>query len=283
MNEPLVDTDELLSSLNDPRIRIVDATWYLPTEKKDPAAEFLEAHVPGAVRFDISAICDKGHKAPHMLPSPEQFSRQVGELGLGSENHVVVYDKGEYAAARVWWMFRVFGHDRVSVLDGGFPKWLAERRPTASGEARPSPARFMPQFRRALVRSMEEMRENVQSKAEQVVDARPPARFAGELPEIRAGVKSGHIPDSRNLFYDETMTTPPRRYLPAAEIERKFRALDFDLGKPIVATCGSGVSACQLALALYLIGRTDVPIYDGSWAEWGSHEDNPKVLGRDGA
>ncbi|MGE0735875.1 MAG: sulfurtransferase [Alphaproteobacteria bacterium] len=280
MTEPLIQTETLAQRLADPAVRVVDATWYLPTDKKDPTAEFLQAHIPGAARFDISEICDAAQKAPHMLPSPEQFARQVGALGLGNGNHIVVYDKGEYAAARVWWMFRVFGHDNVSVLDGGFGKWQAEHRPTESGPAHPRPAQFVPQFRRHLVRSMDDMRENLRRHAEQVVDARPPARFAGELPEIRAGVDSGHIPGSHNLFYAETISPDSKQYLPPAEIERKFRAAGFDLTRPIVATCGSGVSACQLALALYLTGRKDIPIYDGSWAEWGSHKDNPKVLGR---
>lgn len=281
MTEPLMQSAALAQRLGDSQIRIVDATWYLPTEKKDPDAEFLAAHVPGAVRFDISEVCDKTHKAPHMLPSPEQFARQVGALGLGSDHHIVVYDKGEYAAARVWWMFRVFGHERVSVLDGGLPKWLAEGRPVAAGEAHPSPASFVPQLRKSLVRTMDDMQKNLQSKVEQVVDARPPARFAGELPEIRAGVDSGHIPGSRNLFYNETMTPEPRQYLSPDELMRKFRAKGLDLNRPIVATCGSGVSACQLALALHLVGKKDVPVYDGSWAEWGAHKDNPKVTGRD--
>jgi len=280
MIEPLVQTETLAQRLSDPAVRVVDATWYLPTEKKDAGAEFLQAHIPGAVRFDISEICDTAQKAPHMLPSPEQFARQVGALGLGSAHHIVVYDKGEYAAARVWWMFRVFGHDKVSVLDGGFGKWLAEQRPTASGASHPAPAGFVPHFRGQLVRSMDEMQGNLRSGVDRD-DARPPARFAGELPEIRAGVDSGHIPESRNLFYAETIAPDSKRYLPPAEIERKFRAKGFDLDKPIVATCGSGVSACQLALALYLTGRRDVPIYDGSWAEWGSHKSNPKLLGRD--
>ena len=281
MSDPLIQTEALARRLGDPKLRIVDATWYLPTEKKDPDAEFLAAHIPGALRFDISTVCDKTHKAPHMLPSIEQFGRQVGEMGIGNEHEIIVYDKGEYAAARVWWMFRVFGHDRVTVLDGGWVKWQAEGRPSVAGAAHASPAQFVPTFRPQLVRTMEEMRRNLDTKAEQVVDARPPARFAGELPEIRAGVASGHIPGTRNIFYNETMTPEPRQYLPPAELAAKFRAKGYDLESPIVATCGSGVSACQLALALYLLGKKEVPVYDGSWAEWGASESNPKVLGRD--
>ena len=281
MTEPLVQTDALARRLADPNLRIIDATWYLPTEKKDPDAEFLDGHIPGALRFDISTVCDKSHKAPHMLPSPEQFGRQVGEMGIGNGHEIVVYDKGEYAAARVWWMFRVFGHDRVSVLDGGWVKWQAEHRAIAAGPSRAAPATFVPAYRPQLVRTLDQMRSNLDTKAEQVVDARPPARFAGELPEIRAGVASGHIPGSRNIFYNETMTPEPRQYLQPAELAAKFRAKGYDLEKPIVATCGSGVSACQLALALYLLGKRDVPVYDGSWAEWGGDASTPKVLGRD--
>lgn len=280
MTHPLIQT-EALARAAAADVRIVDATWYLPTEKKDPDAEFAEAHIPGAVRFDISEVCDKTHKAPHMLPSPLQFAEQVGVLGLGSAHHIVVYDKGEYAAARVWWMFRVFGHERVSVLDGGLPKWRAEGRPIASGAARPTPASFTPRIRPSLVRTMEQMRANLASKADQVVDARPEKRFAGELPEIRPGVESGHIPGSRHLFYNDVMTAAPRMYLPPAEIERIFRAKGIDLARPIVASCGSGVSACTLALALHLAGKPDAAVYDGSWSEWGSHAANPKVLGRE--
>jgi thiosulfate/3-mercaptopyruvate sulfurtransferase len=279
--EPLVSSDWLAERLREDTIRIVDATWYLPTVKADPAKEFEAAHIPSAVYLNISDVCDKTQKAPHMLPSAEQFAEQVGALGLGSDHTIIVYDKGEYAAARVWWMFRTFGHDRVAVLDGGWPKWQAENRRVESGPAAPRVASFTARPNMELLRSLSQMQANLESGAEQVVDARPPERFAGKLPEIRAGVESGHIPGSVNIYYGTVIDPETSLYRKPAEIEALFRERGVDLGKPMVMTCGSGVSACQLALALHLTGNKNVPVYDGSWAEWGSVVENPKVMGED--
>lgn len=279
--DALVTTAWLAERLGDPSIRVVDATWYLPTDGRDARSRFEAGHIPGAVYFDISEVCDAGQRAPHMLPSATQFAEQAGALGLGSGHHIVVYDDGEYAAARVWWMFRVFGHERISVIEGGMPRWRQERRTVEARSATPVPATFHARFRSELVRTMAQMCTNLETASEQVVDARPPARFAGELPEIRAGVASGHIPNSRNLHYIETIDPATGDYRRPEDIERLFTERGLDLDRPIIATCGSGVSACQLALALHLTGRPDVPVYDGSWAEWGAHEDNPKLLGRD--
>ena len=278
---PLVTTDWLAAHLEDPSIRVIDATWYLPTAGKDAAVEFVDAHIPGSVYFNISDICDTAQAPPHMLPPPDQFAAQVGALGLGSGHTIVAYDKGEYAAARAWWMFRVFGHENVAVLDGGLPKWLAENRPTDAGVPGPAPAEFGASYRGGLVRSLAEMQANLDAGSEQVVDARPPKRFAGELPEIRAGVESGHIPGSVNIHYERVIDPATGLYLTPAEIAALFPDRGVDLDRPQVITCGSGVSACQLALALHLTGREDVPVYDGSWAEWGSVPENPKVTGYD--
>lgn len=275
---PLVTTTWLADNLYAPSVRVIDATWYLPTVDADAADEFTRAHIPGSAYYDIGEICDKAQSPPHMLPDADQFARQVGALGLGSDHLIVVYDKGEYAAARVWWMFRVFGHDKVAVLDGGLPKWTAEGRPTESGPGRSDAAQFDARLRPDLVRSMAEIKANLGTQREQVVDARPPDRFAGRLPEIRSGVESGHIPRSENIFYGSVIDAESGLYRAPEDIEAVFRKHGVDLDRPIVMTCGSGVSACQLALALYLTGRQDVPVYDGSWAEWGSVKENPKVL-----
>jgi thiosulfate/3-mercaptopyruvate sulfurtransferase len=281
---PLVTTNWLADALGNPAVRVVDATWYLPTANADAAQEFEGAHIPGSVYLNISDVCDKTQSAPHMLPTADQFATQVGALGLGSDHTIIVYDKGEYAAARVWWMIRIFGHDKVAVLDGGLPKWLAEGRPTAAAAPTPAPAAFTPLPpdglpRADLLRTMTAMQDNLSSGREQVVDARPPDRFAGRLPEIRAGVESGHIPDSINIFYESVIDSGTGLYRVPVEIETLFRDKGIDLDKPLVMTCGSGVSACQLALALHLTGRQNVPVYDGSWAEWGAVPENPKVTG----
>lgn len=281
MAEPLVSADWLAARLGDPRVRVVDATWYAPIDKIDARAQFAEGHVPGAVYLDITDISDKTHRAPHMLPPPAQFAAQVGALGLGSDHHVVVYDRGQYAAHRVWWMFRAFGHEAVSALDGGMIAWRGGGHRIATGAASPTPALFRPRFRPELVRSMAEMLANLDHGTEQVVDARPPARFAGELPEMRPGLLSGHLPGSRNVFYEALLDPETKRFRPPGELRALFAAAAIDTARPMVATCGSGVSACSLALALHLIGRPDVPVYDGSWAEWGLYPENPRVLGRD--
>ena len=278
---PLVDAAWLADNLDRPDIRIVDATWYLPMEAKDAHAEFTEAHIPGAVFVDISELCDKGHSAPHMLPSPAQFADTVAALGIGNDCRIVVYDKGEYAATRVWWMFRVFGHEAVAVLDGGLGSWRNAGGTIDSGKPDPTPNQFTSRYQPSLVRSIDQVRGNLDSGAETVVDARPPARFAGELPEMRQGVQSGHIPGSINLHYERLLDDATGKFRSPRDIEEGFAAAGIALDAPIVATCGSGVSACHLALSLCLVGKRDVAVYDGSWAEWGADPQSPRRLGHD--
>ncbi len=276
---PLVTTEWLAENLENPAVKTLDATWYLPTAGTDAGREFEDAHIPGSVYFNISEISDRAQSAPHMLPSADQFAAQVGALGLGSDHTIIAYDKGEYAAARAWWMFRMFGHENVAVLDGGLPKWLMEERPVEAGAPTIQPGTYSARTCPGLLRTMTAMRDNLSVGDEQVVDARPPERFAGRLPEIRAGVASGHIPGSTNIHYESVMASATGLYRSPAEIEELFREKGVDLDQPLVMTCGSGVSACQLALALHLTGRTDIPVYDGSWAEWGSATANPKETG----
>lgn len=273
---PVVSTAWLGEHLGEPGLRVIDATWYLPTLQRDARAEFREAHVPGAVYFDIDAIADRETGLPHMLPDATTFGEAVGALGIGDGDRIVVYG-GKYlsASARVWWTFRVFGHERVAVLDGGFPRWREEGRPVESGEARPAAGRFTARFRPELVASLDDVRRNLETHRMQVLDARSAGRFAGTEPEPRPGLRGGHIPGSLSLPYDRLFRREDATLLPAADLRRLFEDARVEPGRPVVTTCGSGVTACVLALGLQLVGRHDVAVYDGSWTEWGGRADVP--------
>ncbi len=274
--DALVETGWLADRLGAPEVRVLDASYYLPNEGRDTRAEFLAGHIPGAVFFDIDAVADATNPLPHMLPHADQFARQVGALGIANEHQVVVYDTaGLFSAARVWWMFRAFGHDRVAVLNGGMPKWLAEGRAVEGGDGAPAMAAFTANYRPALVRSLEDMRANLEGGGAQVLDARGAGRFDGTEPEMRAGLRSGHIPGSRNLPYPKLVDPATKAVLDRAGLGEGFAAAGIDLGRPVVTTCGSGVTACVLALGLHLLGHEDVAVYDGSWTEWGGRDDTP--------
>jgi thiosulfate/3-mercaptopyruvate sulfurtransferase len=272
---PVVSTGWLADRLGDPDLRVIDATWYLPHLRRDAQAEYRQAHVPGAVYFDIDAIADRRRGLPHMLPDAATFGEAVGALGVGDGDRVVVYGgKHLIASARVWWTFRAFGHDRVAVLDGGFPRWRDEGRPINAETPGRVRRHFTARFRPELLTALDAVRENLETRATQVVDARSAGRFAGTEPEPRAGVRSGRIPGSFSLPYDALFRSDGG-LLPTAELRRRFEDARVDLVRPILTTCGSGVSACVLALGLHLVGRPDVSVYDGSWAEWGGREDVP--------
>jgi thiosulfate/3-mercaptopyruvate sulfurtransferase len=273
--DPLVTTDWLARRLTDPDVRVVDGTWHMPQTGRDARAEFEAAHIPGAVFFDIDAIADRSTTLPHMLPSAEDFAAAVGALGIGNGHRVVVYDvRGVVSAARVWWTFRAFGHDAVSVLDGGLRKWQAEGRRVEPGHPAPARQAFTPRLRPELVRDLEAMRANLDGSSAQVLDARSAGRFAGIEPEPRAGLRGGHIPGSLNLPY-ETLYRADGTLRPPDELRVAITAAGVDLARPVVTSCGSGVTASVLALALYLVGRQDVAVYDGSWSEWGARADTP--------
>jgi thiosulfate/3-mercaptopyruvate sulfurtransferase len=270
-----VSTEWLAAHLDDPRVRVVDGTWHMPQLQRDPRREFGEEHIPGAVFFDIDGIADRDTSLPHMLPSAAQFERQVGELGISNADLVVVYDlRGVISAARVWWTFRAMGHDRVAVLDGGLRKWRAEERAIESGPAKVPQRRFKARLRRDLVRGLQQVRRNISSRREQTLDARSRGRFAGTEPEPRAGLRGGHIPGSVNLPYD-MLYRPDATLLPPDGLRQAFAAAGVDLGKPVVTTCGSGITASVLALGLHLVGHKKVAVYDGSWTEWAGHADTP--------
>jgi thiosulfate/3-mercaptopyruvate sulfurtransferase len=272
----LVSVEGLRAHLGEPGLRIVDGTWHMPQLKRDARREFAEAHIPGAVFFDIDEIADRSVPLPHMLPDPERFARAVGQLGIADGDHIVAYDAkgGILSAARVWWTFRVFGHEEIAVLDGGFARWRAAGGPVESGAPAPPGRAFTARAVPALVRSLAEMRANLASGREQVLDARSRGRFAGTEPEPRPGLRGGHIPGSLSLPYEE-LYAPDGRLLPPGALRELFRKAGLDLDRPVVATCGSGVSASVLALGLYLLGRHDVAVYDGSWSEWGGRPDTP--------
>jgi thiosulfate/3-mercaptopyruvate sulfurtransferase len=269
----IIETDALAARLGTPHLRIVDASWYMPADKRDTKSEFKAAHIPGSIFFDIDEISDRGSPYPHMLPSTEQFVEAVSALGIGNDDQVVVYDSnGIFSAARVWWMFRVFGHDNVKVLNGGLPKWKAENKPLESGDSKIKPALFTTHFRPTLLRSLTQMQKNVATKHEQVVDARSAGRFKGTEPEPRPGLGSGHIPGSSNVFFKECLSAPYNTLKPVNELRAIYENKKIDYLKPMIASCGSGVTACILALALYELGNKEVAIYDGAWAQWGSQE-----------
>src|SRR5262249_38859944 len=266
----LVSTQWLADHLSDPDLRVADASYYLPMQHRDARAEYRERHIPGAVFFDIDDIADSDSPLPHMLPRGEKFASRVRKLGLGDGNRIVIYDsQGLFSAARAWWMFRVFGHADVAVLDGGLPKWLAEGRPVDDIPPQPRERHFTARLDHSLVRDKDQILANLRSKHEQLLDARPAGRFLGREPEVWPGRRSGHIPGSRNLPSAELFDPADKTMLSAPQLEAKFRAAGIDLSRPVVASCGSGVTAAVLVLGLHLVGHRDVSLYDGSWAEWG--------------
>jgi thiosulfate/3-mercaptopyruvate sulfurtransferase len=273
--DPLVDTEWLAAHLDAPDVKAVDATWFLPTIARDAGREYALAHIPGAVYFDIDEVADDANPLPHMLPDPVKFSSRARRLGLGDGTRIVIYDDNKYSAsARAWWMFRVFGHPEVAVLNGGLAKWRAEGRPVTDEPVTPREAHFTARQNNLLVRDLEQMRANLLSRREQVIDARSRGRFAGTEPEPRSGLRGGHVPGSVSLPHLELIGADGT-LLPTAELRRRFDASGVDLSRPIVTTCGSGVTASTLTLALYRLGREDVAVYDGSWSEWGGRSDTP--------
>ena len=278
--DPLATTDWLAAHLNDPKVKIIDASYKMPGVTPLPADDFLAAHIPGAGFFDVNAIADRNDLRPHMYPSAEQFARDVGALGISSGDTVVAYDAGGWVAApRAWWMFLSFGHLDVKVLDGGLQKWRAEDRPVESGAVTPRSAKFEAKLDPGFVRGKEQLLDNLETRKEQVVDARPRPRFEGTVVEPWPGRRSGHIPGSRNVPYAELFDAKTGAMKPLEELRKAFSGAGVDLAKPIVTSCGSGVSALVLTLALYRLGVRGSALYDGSWAEWGLPDGPPIATG----
>jgi thiosulfate/3-mercaptopyruvate sulfurtransferase len=272
----LTETEDLAAELDAPDIVIIDASWHMPDEKRDAHAEYLEEHIPGAIFFDIDEIADTKSKLPHMLPPPEKFSSRMRSMGIGDGARIVVYDsKGMFSAPRVWWTFRVMGHDDVTVLNGGLPKWKREGLPLESGEPRLRSTRHFTSRRNAdLVRDVSDIKALLRDHSAEIVDARSADRFEGRAPEPRAGLRSGHIPGAHNVPYGKLLNQDGT-LKSSAELEAAFAEAGVDLTKPVVTSCGSGITASLLALALANIGHRRTAVYDGSWAEWGADQTLP--------
>lgn len=277
--QTLVSTDWLAAHLKDPDLRVLDASWYLPDAGRDPHAEYEAAHIPGARFFDIEEISDARSDLPHMAPPVEKFMSRMRGMGVGDGHQVVVYDgAGLFSAARVWWLFRLMGHPNVAVLDGGLPKWQAEGRPVEDLPPLPRERHMTVRFQNHYVRDVTQVSAASKLGLPQIVDARSAARFRGEAPEPRPGMRGGHIPGSRNVPFG-TLLKDDGTMKDAGDLKATFEAAGVDLAKPVITTCGSGVTAAVLSLALERLGHRDHALYDGSWAEWGMFSTVPVATG----
>ncbi|WP_316183905.1 MULTISPECIES: sulfurtransferase [unclassified Bradyrhizobium] len=272
----LVSSDWLAQHLSDPATKILDCTWHHPSTNLDGRTQYRGRHLPGSVHFDIDQVADKSNPLPHMLPSAGDFAHKVGLLGISNADRVVVYDRhyGGSAAGRVWWMFRVFGHDNVALLDGGFGKWTKEKRPAEMTPVRPEPASFTASFQPGLVATSADVRSLLQAGG-QLIDARGPGKFDGTQADVFTFKRQGHIPGAINLPWADLVDPDSGVLLAPDALTARFTAAGVDLNKPIVTTCASGITSCMLALALYRLGIPNAAVYDGAWAEWSQLDNTP--------
>lgn len=277
MDKFLVEPEWLAAHLDDPAVRILDCAWYVPEAGKSGAAEFFAGHIPGAHYFDLDAVSDKASPYVNMLPSPEQFAVAARALGVSAETMVVIYDS-TYVSARIWWMFRLFGHEKARILNGGFRRWKAEGRPVESGDTKPlAPGDFIAASPLPEIAGWREVLDAIKSGDKAIIDARTKERFTGEMPSGYPGVAGGHMPTAINIPWSRMIRQNGDFGFATPEEARViFKDTGVDLDRPIISTCGSGVTASILALQLMRVGKTDWKIYDGSWHEWGQRVDLPK-------
>jgi thiosulfate/3-mercaptopyruvate sulfurtransferase len=274
----VVDADWLKGQLGKPGVSIVDASWYLPAQGRNARAEYDAGHIPGAIFFDQDLVVDPDSPLPHTLPKPAEFAMHAGTMGISADDTIIVYDgPGMFSAPRVWWMFRIMGAPEVFILDGGFDNWKKAGHPVTADVTRIAPCVFMTDFDEQRVVFIDEMKEIVADRSAQIADARPPGRFAGTDPEPRAGVRSGHMPGARSM--PASFLAKDGYLLPVEDLRAKFEAAGLDLSKPIVTSCGSGVTAAMISLALQSVGHGDNRLYDGSWTEWGGRSETPVATG----
>ncbi|SEQ07656.1 thiosulfate/3-mercaptopyruvate sulfurtransferase [Devosia sp. YR412] len=272
MDKIFVSTEWLATHLSDPNVVVLDGSWHMPNAARNAQADYLDGHIPGAVFFDIDGVADNTSDLPHMLPAPSDFARMVGALGISDSMTIVVYDElGLFSAPRVWWTFKAMGARDVRILSGGGPKWRAEKRPTETSLVTRPRQTFETDFDPTRVADFETVRDRSRDGRAQIADARPAPRFHAEVPEPRAGLRSGHIPNSLNV--PVSLLTEAGQIKPVADLQQLFTDRGLDLTKPIITSCGSGITASTLALALHLAGAEQVAVYDGSWTEWGGRKD----------
>lgn len=276
----IVETEWLADHMSSPDLIVLDGSWHLPTAGRDAKSEYLKEHIPGALFFDIDDMSDEKSNLPHMLPSTVKFSSRMKKMGIGDGARIVVYDtSGIFSAARIWWTFRAMGHQDVAVLNGGLKKWKSENRPLEDGPPpRRSERHYTPLQNTEIIRDVDDMKALLKKPGAQIVDARPKARFEGSEPEPRPGLRSGHIPGSKNIPSQSLLNTDGT-FKSESELAQIFKAAGIDVTRPVVTTCGSGVTASMLALALAVLGQTNAGVYDGSWAEWGQDNGLPIETG----
>lgn len=276
--QTIVSTDWLAANLNDENLRVLDASWYLPQMGRDARAEYDAGHIQGAQFYDIDATSDPDSDLPHMAPSPAQFARDMAAMGIQNDSQVVIYDgMGLFSAARVWWLMRHMGHDKVAVLDGGLPKWTAEGRAVTPQTPTFAPATYRAAPNPGLIRNADQILAVSENASAQILDARPAERFRGDVPEPREGLRAGHMPAARNLPFGQLLRDGCLR--PADDLHAAFTAAGIDPARPVITTCGSGVTAAILTLALTHLGHENTALYDGSWSEWGARHDLPIATG----